>query len=173
SLTPLLWTAFWKLQIPLRARTIWYKIIHKKVAHTSLLHRLMPEKFPSPLCPICFFEQDSICHFFFTCQHIQPVWGRIAGLFIDENWVKLPDFLASDILTGVSRLSKFSIRDPKIALAFSSTTEQIIACVIQHIWQARWSFIFHQIPVLSHTMIQLAEKSIMSLHDELCIEREP
>ncbi|KAI9269774.1 hypothetical protein BY458DRAFT_490058, partial [Sporodiniella umbellata] len=112
-------------------------------------------------------------HFFLTCPKIQPVWGRIAGLFIDENWTKLPDLLASDILIAVSKLSNFPNRDPKITLASSLTTEQIVACVILQIWQARWKFIFHQVPINCQTITQLTEKTIISLNDELCIEKDP
>ncbi|KAI9250290.1 hypothetical protein BY458DRAFT_493933 [Sporodiniella umbellata] len=51
---------------------------------------------------------------------------RIASLFIDENWTKLPEFLASDILMAISKLLNFSNRDPKIILASFLTTEQIV-----------------------------------------------
>ncbi|KAG1457502.1 hypothetical protein G6F56_006593 [Rhizopus delemar] len=83
SVKSLPWSWFWRLSIPLRSRTIWYKIIHRVIPHTSLLHKFIPQNFPSPLCPLCSLEPDSITHFFYTCQKIQPVWQQISGLFIE------------------------------------------------------------------------------------------
>lgn len=38
------WISFWKFAIPLKARTIWYKLIHSKIPHKSLLFHFFPEK---------------------------------------------------------------------------------------------------------------------------------
>ncbi|KAG2196992.1 hypothetical protein INT47_006939 [Mucor saturninus] len=52
------WNCFWRLAIHLRARTIWFGLIHNRIPHSSLLHHQFPSRFTSPLCTRCQSEPD-------------------------------------------------------------------------------------------------------------------
>ncbi|KAG1039975.1 hypothetical protein G6F43_012394 [Rhizopus delemar] len=166
-ISPSKWSAFWKLSIPLQSRTIWFKIIHRSIPHASLLHRFIPQKFLSALCPLCLNESDSITHFFYTCVKIQPIWIQIASLFIEQNWQHAIHFFLSDISSAVSHLATFPPRDPSIPLVPSLSTSQIVACVLQAIWSSRWQLIFHDVPFNHGTVSIQAQKYIYQLAAEI------
>ncbi|KAG0931373.1 hypothetical protein G6F32_011690 [Rhizopus arrhizus] len=161
------WSSFWQLSIRLRARTVWFKIIHRCIPHTSILHRFMPQNFPSALCPLCLMQPDSLLHFFYTCSKIQPVWIQIASLFIEQGWQHVIQFFLSDISSAVARLSDFPLRDPSIALVPTLSTSQIVACTLQAIWSSRWLFIFQDISFVPATVALKASTSIYQLANEL------
>ncbi|KAG1533924.1 hypothetical protein G6F51_012371 [Rhizopus arrhizus] len=166
------WSSFWQLSIPLRARTVWFKIIHRCIPHTSILHRFMPQKFPSALCPLCLTQPDSLLHFFYTCSKIQPVWIQIASLFIEQGWQHVIQFFLSDISSAVAHLSDFPLRDPSIALVPTLSTSQIVACTLQVIWSSRWVFIFQDVPFVPATVALKASTSIYQLANELDLDSD-
>ncbi|KAG1535866.1 hypothetical protein G6F46_013027 [Rhizopus delemar] len=166
------WSSFWRLDIPLRSRTIWFKIVHNSIPHTSFLHLCNIQRFPSPLCPLCLQEPDSLIHFFYTCNKVQPVWIKISSLFIDNAWQYTIHHFLSDISAAVATLSPFPLRDPRISLVPSLSSSQIVACVLQAIWSARWQFIFHFTPFLSDNVFLQAQKLIHLLDAEIRIDED-
>ncbi|EIE76089.1 hypothetical protein RO3G_00793 [Rhizopus delemar RA 99-880] len=99
------WSSFWRLDIPLRSRTMWFKIVHNSIPHTSFLHLCNIQRFLSPLCPLCLQEPNSLIHFFYICNKIQPVWIKISTLFIDNAWQYTIHHFLSDISAAVTTLS--------------------------------------------------------------------
>ncbi|CEP16268.1 hypothetical protein [Parasitella parasitica] len=71
------WSDFWLLPISHSCRNIWYSFLHHKIPHKSLLHRLIPDFFPSPSCALCSHPNDSRDHFLFPCPTKLLVWKTI------------------------------------------------------------------------------------------------
>ncbi|KAF1797749.1 hypothetical protein V8B55DRAFT_1345902 [Mucor lusitanicus] len=69
------WRLFWQLPILLQSRTVWYRLLHRKIPSKSILHHLIPNNHPSPQCPLCSSQGiEDIQHFFFTCPLKLAVW---------------------------------------------------------------------------------------------------
>jgi hypothetical protein len=115
-------------------------------------------------------EPDSLIHFFYTCNKIQPVWIKISSLFIDNAWQYTIHHFFSDISAAVTTLSHFPLRDPHISLVPSLSSSQIVACVLQAIWSARWQFIFHSTTFLSDNVFLQTQKLIHLLDAEIRLD---
>lgn len=61
------WNEFWALSLSHAVRNIWFRLLHRKIPHKSLLNRFMPDHFPSKNCLICPFAVESLDHFLFSC----------------------------------------------------------------------------------------------------------
>ncbi|KAG1258454.1 hypothetical protein G6F68_008757 [Rhizopus microsporus] len=57
------WLKFWKLPLPLPARTTWFRLLHKAIPCKQLLHSRIPTVHSFAACIFCNFEDD-IMHFF-------------------------------------------------------------------------------------------------------------
>ncbi|KAI8376714.1 hypothetical protein EDC96DRAFT_436035, partial [Choanephora cucurbitarum] len=139
------WKTFWSLAIPLQARTVWYRLLHRKIPCRSFLHQLIPSSFPSPLCPICSASDDTIDHFFFLCPAKASIWLTILTTYIHP----LIRFVPSDVPRLLHCIYRFlpvtRIRDPSLPLS-SLSQEQIFACTLLGIWQMNWRSIFDNKP---------------------------
>ncbi|KAI9245644.1 hypothetical protein BY458DRAFT_528649 [Sporodiniella umbellata] len=152
------WSLFCSQKIPLKARTIWYKILHRSIPHTGLLHKFLPTKFQSDLYPLCEKEKDSLIHFLYTCPKIVPVWQQTAHTHFDDNW-------SPYLHLAVTHLTAFPPRHPKTTSVIQLFSAQIIACTLQAIWSARWHHIFHQIPFTTSTLILQLHSELQLCHD--------
>ncbi|KAI9247744.1 hypothetical protein BY458DRAFT_527012 [Sporodiniella umbellata] len=148
-------------------RTIWYKILHRSIPHTGLLHKFPPTKFQSDLCPLCKKEKDSLIHFLYACPKIVPVWQQTAHTYFDDNWSPCRWFFLSDLHIAVTHLTAFPLRHLKTTSVIQLSSAQIIACTLQAIWSARWRHISHQIPFATSTVFAQTQKFILQLHSEL------
>ncbi|KAI8348816.1 hypothetical protein EDC96DRAFT_310161 [Choanephora cucurbitarum] len=132
-LSPSNWKTYWSLAIPLQARTVWYRLLHKKIPCRSLLHQLIPSSFPSPLCHVCSTSEETIDHFLFLCPAKASVWMTILTTYI-HPFIR---FVPSDIPRLLLCIYRFfpvtRIRDPSLPL-FSLSQEQIFACTLLGIW---------------------------------------
>ncbi|KAI9269417.1 hypothetical protein BY458DRAFT_510942 [Sporodiniella umbellata] len=132
----------------------------------ALLYGLMPQKFPSPLCPLCTTERDSLLHFFFTCPLIQKVWTMVAVRFFDSAWAPIIHFFLSDMWQIVSRLTDLPLKHLTVQKAPAITPPQIAACALQNIWSSRWQTIFEDTPFIPSVVAKKIGCSILRLHDE-------
>ncbi|CDH61037.1 hypothetical protein RO3G_01611 [Lichtheimia corymbifera JMRC:FSU:9682] len=71
---PSFWKTFWKLPIPHKARTPWWRLLLDTISTRSKLHRLQPEKFPSRECVICKAGDEDLYHMFVDCPYKRPFW---------------------------------------------------------------------------------------------------
>ncbi|CEP09144.1 hypothetical protein, partial, partial [Parasitella parasitica] len=78
------WSAFWSLPISLSCPNVWYRYLHRKIPHNSLLNRFLPEVFPSSSCAICQHPLDSLDHFLFSCPSKLVVWHHIQRVYLGD-----------------------------------------------------------------------------------------
>ncbi|KAI9476335.1 MAG: hypothetical protein EXX96DRAFT_640022 [Benjaminiella poitrasii] len=77
SLIPASWTRFWAAPLTNSVRNVWFRLLHNKIPHRSLLHHLSPQGFPGPSCPICHASSETLEHFLFLCPPKAAVWQTI------------------------------------------------------------------------------------------------
>ncbi|CAO3655742.1 unnamed protein product [Mucor fragilis] len=155
---PVNWFEFWLLPISHPCRNIWYRFLHRKIPHKSLLHRFVPDVFPSPSCALCSHPTDSLDHFLFSCPTKLSVWQTIQHrhlTFVSAPWTSLDLQL---ILTTLRFPSDF----PRSALL-------VIAATLESIWMSHWSLTFSDTPFTWESELSLAESKILKYQHEASI----
>ncbi|CEP18787.1 hypothetical protein [Parasitella parasitica] len=149
------WFDFWLLPISHSCRNIWYRFLHRKIPHKSLLHRFMPEFFPSPSCAICSDSDDTLDHFLFSCPLKRSVWHTIQQRhlpFLSAPWTSVDLHL---LLTTV----RFPVFPLQSALL-------VIAATLESIWTSHWSFIFSDTPFTLDSVLSLVESKLLRYRQE-------
>lgn len=163
------WCCFWRLKIPLHARTIWYRTLHNKLPTRSILHRFIPNTHPSPSCPLCSSSvptEETTDHFLFLCPLKVSIWTEIYHTYISP--IGIPQTISSFWPQVLSfSLPDYFQRDGSIALFPDLCTYQIFACTIQSIWSAHWRFIFDNTPFRPHIICNTISKQLSRLDSEL------
>jgi hypothetical protein len=107
SLLPKHWKQFWRLDIPLQARTVWYRCIHNKIPTKKLLHHILPSIHPTPHCPVCSsLTTDGKCHFLFSYPTKLEVWQKIFSTYVRSQQPTSPFPYLSKLLNLSSSLSR-------------------------------------------------------------------
>merc|ERR1711954_240069 len=79
------WSSVWRrLQngvLGSSAKGILYLIIHEKVGTRERGNRLMPGRFPSPLCSTC-TETDTISHRYLNCSRVSESWDWLKAKLV-------------------------------------------------------------------------------------------
>lgn len=152
------WSDFWDLPLSHSCRNIWYRFLQKKLPHKSLLHRLIPDFFPAPNCPLCIYNVDSFEHFIFTCPLKLPVWQFVWHKYVNSS---TPLVSPSVLYYSLFTLSNFS-RDS------GSEQMEAIAATLESIWILHWGAVFNDTPFTVDSAISLVSKKILkSRHESL------
>ncbi|KAI9349965.1 hypothetical protein BD770DRAFT_394783 [Pilaira anomala] len=166
-LSPTKWTRFWRYSIHVKARTIWFRLLHNRIPHSSLLHHRFPARFTSSLCLRCQTEPDSLYHFFFSCPLLSFVWSQVGDSFISNTTSQTLSSFLTLALKALQTVPNFPSRDPTITVVPHLSSVQIITCTIQAIWSSHWAFIFNDAQFLPCTVNSAALELIHQLGNEL------
>ncbi|KAG1112999.1 hypothetical protein G6F40_006210 [Rhizopus arrhizus] len=162
-LPPNKWKFFWRLQIPFKARTVWYRLIHKKLPTKQILNRYILPLHPTPNCQICPAESptlECIAHFAYLCPIKSAVWNQIITAFFPARLLRQR---YPAILYRLQRLKIPSTAplpsspNPKLSLY------QVFACTLQSIWQAHWRFVFDDVQPVSANITKATLTAIQRL----------
>ncbi|CAO0801991.1 unnamed protein product [Mucor circinelloides] len=152
---PVNWFEFWLLPISHSCRNIWYRFLYHKIPHKSLLHRFVPDVFPTSSCALCCHSTDTLEHFLFSCPTKLSVWQTIQHHhlpFLSDPWTSYDLHL---LLITV----RFPIEFPQSALL-------VIAATLESIWISHWSFIFSDTPFTLDSVLSLVESKILKYQQE-------
>ena len=64
------------------SRSILYLLLHERVGTRARGHRLMPGRYPSPLCPRCLTADtpETFCHRFIQCPYVTQAWEWLRSI---------------------------------------------------------------------------------------------
>ncbi|KAG0740106.1 hypothetical protein G6F57_012523 [Rhizopus arrhizus] len=150
------WLAFWKNDIPLRSRDIWFRLLHAKISCQETLHQVFPSVFTSTICPICHQEPDSVTHFVYACPAKFVIWDYSWRKYLNTpfNLIQLDKALFG--LTLNIPLSLFN--------AFEKPSPfQVFACTMLAIWKAHWNQVFNRGQFVYSLVVSDLEKHITTL----------
>ena len=158
------WRRFWRIPMPLSARTVWYRAIHRKIPSRSLLNAIMPTIVDSSECAICSSVTsaiDSRSHFLWSCHLKLAVWRSVFNRFI-FNVAHLSSGAFTDILESAllfaRPLERYYLHD------FTDlSAAQIFACTLLALWRAHWNVVFYSRPFLPAAVIASVHKSLSLL----------
>ncbi|KAK4518783.1 uncharacterized protein ATC70_009006 [Mucor velutinosus] len=169
-LRPAQWLSFWRISIPLAARTVWYRAIYEKIPSRALLHLRIPEKHPSPLCTICSASTtEDITHTLFSCPPKLLVWRHMYHTYLSASSsisdVDLIHFFQQILLCSSPYL------DRDLSLSFNDLSiPQLFATTLLTIWQAHWRWIFDRTPFIADTVQHRLARSLARLDAELKLD---
>ena len=66
-----------KMTIDSKTREFQFKILHNILYTNEKLHKLNPQKFPTPLCTFCMNEGESYEHLFYACSYSVSLWRNL------------------------------------------------------------------------------------------------
>lgn len=152
------WSTFWGLPLSHSCRNIWYRIIQKKIPHKSLLHALIPDRFPDSICSICLNPVESLLHFFITCPPKLHVWHTIWHRHIDPSTLNVP--------LDIIQVALFTLKLPVLSHGSKTSHLTVIAAIIETIWRSHWALIFNETPFISANVLATTEKKIIQSRQE-------
>ncbi|KAG1533569.1 hypothetical protein G6F51_012544 [Rhizopus arrhizus] len=149
------WLQFWSFPILHACRNVWYRLLHQKIPHKFLLHRLLPTHFTSAQCPVCLTAEDTLLHFVFQCPAKLAVWR-----YVWRKYFPLCPFSPEHVQKTVISL-KFPLVPLRSTLAPASV---IIGHTLLAIWRAHWQLVFDNRPfdslLVSHSATRLIQTSV-------------
>ncbi|KAG1136154.1 hypothetical protein G6F38_012271 [Rhizopus arrhizus] len=86
------WRLFWQCAVPHQARTILWRIYHKRIPSRQRLYRLNPARFLAPTCLLC-NQPESDEHFVWSCPLKQAAWQLISCLTFPNQPIQLQDVM--------------------------------------------------------------------------------
>lgn len=125
-----MWSRLWAIPTAPKVRIFMWKIVRNWLACKNNLFRRKCS--PTPLCPICEKEEESIEHILFRCAWTRAVWfGSGKSFWVLDNPIVAADRWMEDLLCG--SLAK-------------ETTPEVVGAIFQlcwAIWKARNNCIFN------------------------------
>ncbi|KAI8144966.1 hypothetical protein BJV82DRAFT_512930, partial [Fennellomyces sp. T-0311] len=138
---------FWRMPIPHRNRTVWWRLLTKRIPTRGLLHSHMPTLAPIAACVHCQQPYEDVSHFFVFCPPKQRVWSIIARRCAS-------DWSLSEVLTYISTLQypqrqHHPIPDLNISIALST------------IWRHHWRRIFDHQPFQAGIVARTVQQKLL------------
>lgn len=109
-----LWRVIWKLQVPPKIQNFWWRVCKNSLATKENLFRKRCA--PSPQCPICNENVESVEHLLTQCPWSRPVWfGSDFNSIVAQE--KCPSMLiwTSNIIDSSSNLKEVAGTIGKVA----------------------------------------------------------
>lgn len=170
-LSPSMWRRFWKMPMPLHARTVWFRAIHNKIPTRSVLQSIMPSVVETDICVVCSSITSAIesrSHFLWSCHLKLAVWRAIFNRFICTI-AHLPSTAFIDNLNSIMFFSRPCLRSSSVEFPDLSVA-QIFACTLLCIWRAHWNVVFSSRPFLPGAVISSVCKILSSLQAEFDLD---
>ncbi|KAG0777532.1 hypothetical protein G6F22_011808 [Rhizopus arrhizus] len=146
SLSSTKWLLFWRFPIHLQARTVWYRVLHGKLATRSTLFKLLPELVDSPQCAVCTLSAiEDTDHFLYDCPPKMLVWK--------ELW---PILFSSQFSASLLKKALFKLEFPDSSLETEIPSAVGIASILLSIWRAHFNLVFNLQPFIPSTVVSLA-----------------
>ncbi|PHZ15837.1 uncharacterized protein RHIMIDRAFT_303172 [Rhizopus microsporus ATCC 52813] len=147
------WKSFWRMDVPLPARNVWFRLIHGKLSATSNLHKIIPSF--SSFCRLCNrgSPSETTCHFLIDCRKKYIAWKLIwAHFFPLSPWSR------HALLQAILHLNF-----PQQSSVQSLDSSSIFGCSLLMIWKTHWRFIFDSTPFVPTLVLQEAIRVVQSL----------
>ncbi|CEP17604.1 hypothetical protein [Parasitella parasitica] len=131
-LSPASWRLFWSLDMPAKAFTPWWRLLHDRVAHRSWCHRVVSAKVPSSTCALCGLAPEDLYQFVDGCPFKSQYWRDVVSS------LSLQDLLLTDMaiwtaLTSLCSQDMVMIDDDvlvPLGAAYSTLCKYHWQCVI-------------------------------------------
>ena len=150
-----LWKLIWMLETPPKIKIFMWKTLHSALATMEGLFQQRSS--PSPICPICKSQNESIMHLFLRCPWVEMIWfGGTLSLrpqrSLGDNWASwLLMMFDSDLGSKVERIRRLSI----------------IAQTCWQLWKARCDFLLNNQKINPRRVMEAISSSVSTYNDSM------
>ncbi|EIE90536.1 hypothetical protein G6F55_010824 [Rhizopus delemar] len=156
-LTALAWKKSWVHPVSHACSNVWYRLLHRKIPHRSLLNRLIPSYFPFDTHSICAAPSDILQHFLYDCTKKWLVWQTVW----DEYFRLLP------LTTNQLQKALFHLEfPPPICCPLPVSPAIVVGYTLLALWRATWHLNFNNQPFAPSNVIQSTRKFIRQAYRE-------
>ncbi|CAO3599249.1 unnamed protein product [Absidia cylindrospora] len=119
------WQRFWHQPMDLDARSLWYRLLHKKLYCQQLWSRFRPSA--TSMCLFCSYANEDLHHLFLSCPAKWNVWSEVFQAILPSLSLTPP------------RLQSFirHLQLPNDPL-LNTTVWLLCSCTLQAIWRFHW-----------------------------------
>ncbi|CDH61023.1 predicted protein [Lichtheimia corymbifera JMRC:FSU:9682] len=68
------WRRFWRLSLPHKALTPWWRLLQHCIATQQKRHRFQLQNVDDSICSLCKIEEEDLKHMFVSCSTKRPFW---------------------------------------------------------------------------------------------------
>ena len=159
-LSPVSWRLFWSLEMPAKAFTPWWRLLHDRVATRSWCHKIVPDKVPSPVCALCGLFEEDLYHFVVGCQLKSWFWQDVVSL------LSLQELLPSDdsiwlALTSLCSSGDLQVIDEDVLVALGATYSTL--------WKYHWRCVIDEEPWIASAALNMVRQDHGSLFSTLSL----
>ena len=135
-LSPASWRLFWSLEMPAKAFTPWWRLLHGRVAHRSWCHHIVPTKVLSPICALCGSFEEDLYHFVVGCHVKSLFWQDVVSL------LSLQELLPSDasIWMALTTLRSTAL------LVIDEDVLVVLGAIYSTLWKYHWRCVIDEEP---------------------------
>ena len=132
---PNFWNHFWKLGVPPKIRHLFWLSVHNGLP--SCVNLFRRKSAPSPVCPICLGQDESLEHIFLLCKWVRPIWfGGALSYRVD-----------SDALSSWAGWCKIMFAPSFGSASSRSWVQSYLAFTCWFIWKAHCEYVFNKVPL--------------------------
>ncbi|CAN6543682.1 unnamed protein product [Malus baccata var. baccata] len=161
SIPSTLWKTVWKLKVPPKIRTFMWKTLHEALATMKNLY--IRRSFPSPICPLCNSQDESIEHLFLFCPWVEVVWfgGMLNLRPIRQHVSSWASWL---VQMGAAENGSAEVRINRISY---------IAFTCWHIWKSRCEFQFNNQAIYPSRVVAAVSRSVTAYQESTFRQSSP
>ncbi|KAI7874379.1 hypothetical protein K492DRAFT_113310, partial [Lichtheimia hyalospora FSU 10163] len=137
------WRSFWKLSLPHKAFTPWWRLLQHCVGTRAKLHKFQVNHVDSAICPICKFEDEDLYHMFVGCSDKRPFWRAALNFFQIDHLFPTQD-LVWQALTSMKSYQHDILSDSILCR---------LGCIIAVLWRHHWRCTLENEPWTTHTIL--------------------
>ncbi|CAN6555765.1 unnamed protein product [Malus baccata var. baccata] len=161
SIPSTLWKSVWKLKVPPKIRTFMWKTLHEALATMKNLY--IRRSSPSPICPLCNSQDESIEHLFLFCPWVEVVWfgGMLNLRPIRQHVSSWASWLMQ---MGAAENGSAEVRINRISY---------IAFTCWHIWKSRCEFQFNNQAIYPSRVVDAVSRSVSAYQESTFRQSSP
>lgn len=125
---PSFWKRFWKLSLPHKAFTPWWRLLHEKVSTRKTLYTKGLHDVDSPLCGICKIETEDHYHLFVGCSSKRRFWFNATEIMQISSFMPIQSAIWCAITTFQQPNGTY-LQDHVL---------QRLGCILSVVWQLHW-----------------------------------
>lgn len=152
SVSPKALSYFWSAPMFLQARSLWYRVMCKKIPHTSFLYKI--KTVDSPNCRLCHGQEDTLSHFLVYCPQKRIIWETVLNYHFPTF-----EFSVEDILQLLYSLHSPFPSHSSLQISLIAT----ISTILWNTWIFYWQFIIQHSPFQTEVIINKTLSQISTL----------
>ncbi|KAG0983042.1 hypothetical protein G6F29_005846 [Rhizopus arrhizus] len=144
------WSLFWTMPVSPESRSLWYRLLHRKLYSQSLLSRF-DNGLTFSQCKFCSANTEDLQYLFVRCPMKWRVWIDAFNFFSPHL-----TFTQDDVCSILWSFQQFTFVD-NIGLWTLS------CCVLSIIWRAHWRFTIDGLPFIDKQLVTRAMSQFATL----------